>query len=117
MIRVLLRVFAALATVGGVSQAILAGRFLSGDVDRILDHRVGGIVTSVLLFAYTVVAVVARIRRGPTWPLAIGAVLTAASAAQVHLGFIRNLGLHVPLGVVIVVGLVMLTHRTFRLAA
>jgi hypothetical protein len=54
---------------------------------------------------------------GPGWPLAVSAVLFAAVAVQIMLGYARVLALHVPLGVLIIVGIVELFMWAWRAPA
>ncbi|GAB1511474.1 hypothetical protein [Actinophytocola sp. KF-1] len=91
-----------------LAQPVLAGLFLTGNVDAIEVHSaVGGLVAtaSLVLIAAAVAYVV---RRGRLWVLPVMVVLFLAVGGQVALGATRVLGAHVPLGVAIAVASALL---------
>ena len=100
----LLRVMLCLLTVDVLAQAVLAGRFLSGDFASLTAHEFNGSkIAGSLAFALIVVATVAwRAGGGPGWLVLVTIVLTAAVSGQIVLGFSHVLGLHIPLGVTII---------------
>ena len=93
-----------------LAQPVLAGMFLTGDVDAIAMH---GLNASLLLLVALIViaAAVAYVLggRGTLWVLPIGVLLFLADGFQIGAGYTRQLELHVPLGVVIVTTSVLLT--------
>jgi hypothetical protein len=97
-----LRVTATVHLVLVLAQPVLAGLFLTGNVDAINVHAgVAGVlgITSLVLIAASIAYVV---RRGRMWVLPVMVVLFLAIGVQMALGFTRALGGHVPLGVAIV---------------
>jgi hypothetical protein len=92
-----------------LAQPVLAGLFLTGDVDAIGVH---GLIGSLLaLGAMAVIAVVLAYvfgGRGTLWVLPVSVLLFLAVGFQIGAGYARQLELHVPLGVVIVTTSVLL---------
>jgi hypothetical protein len=93
-------------------QALLAGRFLSGEGQWLAPHKLNGtaiIGTAMILLVAG--AVLIKLLKGPLWPLVLVAVLFAAQWFQIKSGLDRHLALHIPLGVAMVaiplVGLMM----------
>jgi hypothetical protein len=91
-------------------QPVLAGLFLTGDVDAISVHRwvgllvvLSGLVVLAATFGYVVAG------RGAWMVLPVAAALVFAEMVQLGMGFGRILQVHVPLGVAVVVGVVLLT--------
>ena len=100
-----------------LAQPVLAGLFLTGDVDAITAHGVvAGILAglSLVLVAATLVYV---LRRGRLWVLPVAVVLFTAVGAQMALGYSRALQGHIPLGVAIVTAAVLLTVWVWSPAA
>jgi hypothetical protein len=101
-----------------LAQPVLAGRFLTGDVDAIEVH---GLVGSLLApVAMTLIAgaigyVVGG--RGQLWVLPATVLLFLAEGLQIGMGYSRQLHLHVPLGVAIVVTAVLLAAWVWTPAA
>lgn len=100
----LLRVTLCLLAVDVLAQAVLAGRFLSGDFASLTAHEFNGAkIAGSLSFALIVVAIVAwRAGGGPGWLVPVSVVLSAAVVGQIVLGFTHVLGVHIPLGVTII---------------
>jgi hypothetical protein len=92
-----------------LAQPVLAGRYLTGDVDAIKVH---GLVGSLLaLVAMTLIGgAIAYVLggRGRLWGLPVTVLLFLAEGFQIGMGYSRQLQLHVPLGVAIVVAAVLL---------
>jgi uncharacterized membrane protein (UPF0182 family) len=92
-----------------LAQPVLAGRYLTGDVDAIGAH---GLIGSLLALVAMVVIVAALgyvlVGRGRLWILPVAVLLFLAEGFQIGYGYSRELNLHVPLGVGIVVGAVLL---------
>lgn len=100
----LLRVTLCVLAVDVLAQAVLAGRFLSGDFASLTVHEFNGAkLAGSLSFALIVVAIVAwRVGGGPGWLVLVAVVLSGAVVGQIVLGFTHVLGLHIPLGVTII---------------
>src|SRR6478736_2017438 len=88
----LLRLAITAHLVAVLAQPILAGRYLTGDVDAITAH--GAVGTSLAALDLLVIA---------------AAVAYLAVGLQIGMGYARQLGLHVPLGVGIVTASVLFT--------
>jgi hypothetical protein len=93
-----------------LAQPVLAGRYLVGDVDAIEVHgligsllALGAMVVIAAGLAYVVVG------RGRLWVLPATVLLFLAVGLQIGFGYNRELQLHVPLGVAIVVIAVVFT--------
>jgi hypothetical protein len=87
-----------------LAQPVLAGRFLTGDVDAIEVHgQVGSLLAlaAMALVAGALAYVVGG--RGRPWVLPVTVVLFLAEGLQIGNGYSRQLDLHIPLGVAIVV--------------
>ncbi|MFJ9682220.1 hypothetical protein ACIRP2_29840 [Streptomyces sp. NPDC101194] len=97
------------------TQAVLAGRFLSGDYDMLTAHAVDADVIVAVGLVQVVVAVLYwRPGHGPGWPAAVSAVMLGAEAGQAVLGYQRTLGVHVPLGVTLIAAGLLLLIQVWR---
>lgn len=104
-----LRLIITVHLVGVLFQPVLAGRFLTGDVDAIGTHGTIGTALAgvgLVVIAATLAYVIGG--RGRIWVLPVAVVLFLADGLQIGMGYSRNLTLHIPLGVAIVVGSVLL---------
>ncbi|MBU2667296.1 hypothetical protein KOI35_27675 [Actinoplanes bogorensis] len=96
-------------------QAVFAGQFLAGTFPVLHTHRVNATYAGITVLATAVAAVPVRWPgRGPIWPLAAGLALFGLVAAQIALGFARVLAVHIPLGVTIILGALLLTGWSWR---
>lgn len=105
----LLRLVLSMHAVAVLCQPVLAGQFLSGDVDSITVHGVIGswlAVLAILTIGVTLVYVIAG--RGSLWILPVVVLLFFAVGIQVGAGYERTLSVHVPLGVGLAVLAVLL---------
>jgi hypothetical protein len=111
-------VFCALITVHALdafAQAVLAGGFLNGTYSMLGLHRDNGI--GLVLLGYLQIGVAIAYWRpggGPAWPLWVCLGISVAETVQYFLGLGRLIGIHVPLGVAIIVGAVMLAQWAWR---
>ncbi|MFF9125170.1 hypothetical protein ACF09J_17985 [Streptomyces sp. NPDC014889] len=97
------------------TQAVLAGRFLSGDYDMLTAHAVNAnVIVAVGLVQVMVAVLYWRPGRGPGWPAAVSAVLLVGEAGQAVLGYQRTLGVHVPLGVMLIAAGLLLLVQVWR---
>lgn len=93
----------------GVTQPVLAGSYLSGNLDAIDIHSAIGGLFAVVAFGALILALVHwYVGRGPGWPAGVMAVLVVLVSVQATAGYARSLGLHVPLGVGLVTSVVAL---------
>lgn len=88
-----------------VAQAVLAGSFLNGHYDLLRVHRASAMVMIAIALAQAVTTVFLRRAGAPRSMLLIGLAFPVILAAEAGLGMGRVLGLHVPLGTLLVVGL------------
>ncbi|MGI5239398.1 hypothetical protein [Dactylosporangium sp. CA-139066] len=86
-------------------QVLLAGSFLSGHYAVLQWHLVTGMSMVVLALVQTVLVFLPGRRERPRNVLQEGIALPVAIAVQGVLGMFRILELHVPIGVLMVVGL------------
>jgi hypothetical protein len=92
-----------------LAQPVLAGRYLTGDVDAIEVHGLVGSLLALVamsLIAGAIAYVVGG--RGQLWVLPATVLLFLAEGFQIGFGYSRELQVHVPLGVGIVVIAVLL---------
>jgi hypothetical protein len=92
-----------------LAQPVLAGMFLTGDVDAIEWH----VTVAFTLLADGLLVIAAAlgyvlVGRGRWWVLAAAVLLLPADGLQITMGFARVLEIHIPLGVAIVVTSVLL---------
>jgi hypothetical protein len=101
-----------------VAQPILAGYFLSGEVDAMNVH---GPIGSTLWMVAAIQVVAALFYwlagGGRGWPLLLTVVLFFAEFVQLTFGYLQNFAVHVPLGTALVVTVVWMTVWSFRPAA
>ncbi|MET7400158.1 hypothetical protein ABZS66_42400 [Dactylosporangium sp. NPDC005572] len=106
----LLRGTTAVLAVLAVVQVGFAGSFLSGHYPPLRWHSLTGITMVAVALVQAVVVLLPGRRDRPRSILVGGLILPFVLAAQGALGMTRILGLHVPIGVFMVIG-------TLRLAA
>ncbi|MFD4143376.1 hypothetical protein OHS70_03945 [Streptomyces sp. NBC_00390] len=95
-------------------QPVLAGMFITGDVDLLTLHEINAHTISFLSWLLVINTVLLwRPGRGPLWPLAVAVLVAFLVQLQSGSGFSRNLGLHIPLGVALVAGATALTYWAF----
>jgi hypothetical protein len=92
-----------------LAQPVLAGRYLTGDVGAIGWHAtIGSALAAVALVVVAAALGYVLVRRGSWWLLAVAVLLFLADGVQIGMGYDRVLEIHIPLGVAIVVGSVLL---------
>jgi hypothetical protein len=97
---VLVRVIAVVLLVQVITQAALAGGFISGSVTMLGFHTANGILLVLTSGALIPAAVLLwRPGRGPWWPIVFAGAYWFLISIQVGIGFARIVGLHIPLGV------------------
>ncbi|OLT06422.1 hypothetical protein BJF90_16635 [Pseudonocardia sp. CNS-004] len=101
-----------------LAQPVLAGRFLTGDVDAMEVH---GLIGSLLaLVAMTLIAgALAYVLggRGQLWLLPVTVLVFLAEGFQIGAGYSRQLELHIPMGVGIAVTAALLAVWVWSPAA
>lgn len=103
------RVALLLFTVTVASQPVTIGLYLSGRYPMIDWHgRLGSAAAAVALLVVAL-SVAYAVAGGRVWVVPVGVVLFLATGIQIGQGYARNLGLHVPLGVAVVTGAILLT--------
>lgn len=92
-----------------LAQPWLAGQFLAGDVDSIAVHGlIGSLLAAVGLVVIATTLLYVLGGRGKLWAAPVAVALFLADGIQIGAGYARNLSLHIPLGVTIVVVSVLL---------
>lgn len=100
------------------AQPVLAGRYLTGDVDAMAVHGLVGSLLSLVAMALIAGAIAFVLGgRGQLWVLPVTVLLFLAEGYQIGIGYSRQLHLHVPLGVAIVVAAVLLAAWVWTPAA
>jgi hypothetical protein len=86
-----------------MTQAVLAGGFLSGHYGLLNLHALGADATGTMAIVQTIAAVLMwRPGGGPGWPALASGTLFAVEGVQIGLGYGRVLAVHVPLGTAII---------------
>ena len=97
------------------AQPILAGYFLSGNVDAMNIHGpIGSTVWMVAMIQFVAAAIYWLGGGGRVWPTLLTAVLFVAEFVQLTFGYLQNFAVHVPLGTAIVITVIWMTVWSFR---
>jgi len=97
------------------AQPILAGYFLSGNVDAMNIHGpIGSTVWMVAMIQFVAAAIYWLGGGGRVWPTILTAVLFVAEFVQLTFGYLQNFAVHVPLGTAIVITVIWMTVWSFR---
>jgi hypothetical protein len=113
----LLRITATIQLVLVLVQPVLAGLFLTGDVDAIEVHAAVATAVAFVELALIGVTVAYTVVRGRLWVLPASVALLVAVGLQMAVGYNRALQFHIPLGVVIVAMSVLLAVWAWTPAA
>lgn len=110
-----LRIVAGPHAVLALLQPIFAGLYLTGDFDALHWHGlINGHIVQLLGIIQLVVAICyVTIGRGRFVPLVAGVLIFLGEGMQVAMGYARELGIHIPLGVAIVAGQLLLALWAF----
>lgn len=101
-----------------LAQPVYAGRYLTGDVDAMQVHGLVGSLLALVAMALVAGALAYVVAaRGRLWLLPATVLLFLAEGFQIGMGYSRELHLHVPLGVAIVVAAVLLAAWVWSPAA
>lgn len=95
-------------------QPVFAGVYLSGDFDGLRWHAAGANVVTSIGSLQLIAAIVVWVRLRPAWPFLATLALVAAETVQYFAGLDGALWLHLPLGVLTIVGLVVLFIAVWR---
>ena len=96
-------------------QSVLAGMYLSGSLDAMELHgAIGSSLTVVVMLQGLVSLLFFFPGGGPIWPFLAAVVLFFVDGLQVGMGYARTLGLHVPLGVAIILTTVLMFVWSLR---
>ena len=107
--QLLFRTVVTCETALALGQAVLAGSFLSGHSGALDLHALNATATGLTAVAQTVAALLLwRPGGGPGWPALASAELFAAEAGQMARGYGRVLAVHVPLGVAVIAGTLLM---------
>ena len=109
-----LRTVLSLHTFAVLTQAVLAGQFLSGVESPVLFHEWTGWLVLALSLAQVVFAILLVLQGAPPWLLIASIFVLLAEVLQIGTGYGRFLGVHVPLGVFVFGVLTWLTIWSFR---
>jgi hypothetical protein len=113
------QVFRAGATVAAVlaaGQPVLAGGFLQGHYSMLAAHgNAALILAAALLVALSGAVLMWRPGRGSGRPAVLCAVALLLCVVQIGLGFTRELIIHVPLGVILVVLVIQIAVLSWRM--
>jgi hypothetical protein len=101
----ILRLLLAAHLLAVLAQGVLAGRYMTGDLDAIATHEHLG--SRLLLVAAVVIGSALAyvvIMRGRWWVLVSAVLLFLADWAEITIGRLRGLDVHIPLGMALAVG-------------
>ncbi|GAA5039374.1 hypothetical protein [Actinopolymorpha pittospori] len=97
-----------------LGQPVFAGVYLSGDFDGLRWHAAGANVVTSIGYLQVIAAIVVWVRSRQAWPFLATLVLVVAETVQYLAGMDGALWLHLPLGVLTIVGLVVLFIAVWR---
>jgi hypothetical protein len=112
--RLLTRITAAVLAVQVLLQPVLAGGFLSGHYDLLRFHMINGFTMIVVSLVQTVAAVFLYRAGASREVLVHGFAVPLAIATTAVLGEFRILALHVPIGVLMAVGILRLASEAWQ---
>lgn len=100
-------------------QPVLAGIYLSGEVDALATHRDNAIMTVTGVGVIQLVAAIVYVwkGRGPWWALNATIAVVLLTEVQIAVGFARLVAVHIPLGVAVITAQILLTVWLFRSSA
>jgi hypothetical protein len=114
---VVLRVVAVTHAAAACLQPVLAGSYLSGHSAALRMHQPIGFSIFFVAFAQLLTATIYWRSGGRGWPALLSLAVVAGESVQISMGFARQLAVHIPLGVGIVMTALAFAGWTFRPAA
>jgi hypothetical protein len=111
----LARASTALMVAWALTQAVLAGNFLGGQYDALRLHALGARAITVTSAVQIVILAWLWRTGGRRGPFFAGVVQTLLLVAEFATGELRLTALHIPLGVLLVVGIVQLAITVWRM--
>jgi hypothetical protein len=110
-----LRAILVLHALAVLTQAVLAGQFLSG-IDRpvVIHEAIGWAIVSLSILQVTFAFLVTKMQRNSLWFVIVNFTVFLGESLQVVTGYGRFLGVHIPLGVIIFGTLVWQLDFVFR---
>lgn len=110
-----LRVVVSLHALLAVGQPVLAGRYLNGTFDALGHHAFNAsLIIVVDMVQFTVAVIYCWAGKGRALPALLSFGLYFAEGLQTGMGYERNLAVHIPLGVAIVVTQLFLAVWVWR---
>jgi hypothetical protein len=109
-----LRIVLGLHALGVLTQAALAGQFLSGGESPVLFHEWAAWFVLALSAVQIILALWFVRLSGPLWLLVASVFIFIAEGLQVGTGYGRFLGVHIPLGVFVFGAVTWMMLWTFR---
>jgi hypothetical protein len=97
-----------------LAQAALAGDFLGGQYDALMLHAIGARATTITSAIQIVILVWVWQTGGPRATLPAVVAQTLLLVAEFAAGELRMAAVHIPLGVLLMVGIVQLTTMIWR---
>ncbi|HYI05231.1 MAG TPA: hypothetical protein VD858_10100 [Reyranella sp.] len=109
------RIVITLHAAAAFAQAVLAGRFLSGDFDMLRAHFINSQVVGGLAIAQLVAGILFWRPGGARgWPALASGALLAVEPIQIAAGIKRVIGLHVPLAVLLITASILFAVWAWR---
>jgi hypothetical protein len=97
-----------------LTQAVLAGNFLGGQYDALMLHSIGARAITITSGIQIMILVWVWRTGGPRATLPAGVVQTLLLVAEFAAGELHMAAVHIPLGVLLTVGIVQLTTMIWR---
>jgi hypothetical protein len=113
--RILARATTATLAVLALTQAVFAGSFLGGQYNALMLHSLGAKASTLLSVVQLIVLWFVSRTGGPRSLVAVGALVTILLVAEFASGELRLTALHIPLGVLLIAGILQLTASVWRL--
>ena len=106
----LLRAVATLVALDGFAQAMFAGRFMAGSYDGLDAHSLNApILAAGILFMTLCFTAAWRFGQASGWSALLCVALTGCTVAEMVVGSLHILAVHIPLGVALVAGMLTVT--------
>jgi hypothetical protein len=115
--RVALRLFASLHALLALSQAFSIGQYLNGNYALLHVHAIAASVLMLFAAALGVVGVLYAVAGGRIWVGAVCFLFYFSEGVQTGMGYTRQLGVHIPLGVAIVTAALLVCGWSWTRAA